>query len=227
MKTEKQNQLLVSNSSIQAYQNQLEQMRSAVKVEEEEKYHMEDKQKNVSKELSQVMLAIKNIFNRCIITMHTQKSSLVSSSSAMLVTTGGIGSGTVPTLGSNMFHSSSSVAFPEGTSLFGTNNTNMSTMNLVTMTNKALIQLSEKLDQSLAVIHERMMDLQEIIREYPASGYNTMGTNLATNTGSNTLTRSNSNAIAAGGSKVGGQSNSLKESSVSTTSNAQSRSQHI
>lgn len=67
--TEKQNQLLVSTSILQAKQNDLEKMRSNVKSEEEEKLHREDKKKDVSRELSQVTQAIRNLFGRCFSTM--------------------------------------------------------------------------------------------------------------------------------------------------------------
>jgi chromosome segregation ATPase len=77
LKTERQNQLLVSNSYIQDLQKQLEALRSAVKEETDEKYHLEDKQKNVSRELSQVALGIKNIYARCIATMSNTKISTV------------------------------------------------------------------------------------------------------------------------------------------------------
>lgn len=79
-KTERQNQILVSNSLIQALQNQLEHKRTAVKEKEEEKYHLEDKQKDVSKELSQVSLAIKNIYSRCVSMMNIATPMLLSSS---------------------------------------------------------------------------------------------------------------------------------------------------
>lgn len=67
--TEKQNQLLVSTSVLQAKQNELERMRSNVKSEEEEKLRKDDKKKDVSRELSQVTQAIRNLFGRCFSTM--------------------------------------------------------------------------------------------------------------------------------------------------------------
>lgn len=67
--TEKQNQLLVSTSILQAKQHELEKMRSNVKSEEEEKLHRDDKKKDISRELSQVTQAIRNLFGRCFSTM--------------------------------------------------------------------------------------------------------------------------------------------------------------
>lgn len=71
-KTEKQNQLLVSNSFFQQNQKQLEIVRTHVKREEEEKNHEDDKQKSISRESSQVAQAIKNIFARCLFTMRNK-----------------------------------------------------------------------------------------------------------------------------------------------------------
>lgn len=69
LKTESQNHLLVSNSYIQELQSRLESLRSTYKAETDEKYNQEDKQKKLSRELSQITLGIKNIFNRCVTTM--------------------------------------------------------------------------------------------------------------------------------------------------------------
>jgi len=65
MKTEKQNTLLVINSVYQENQHVLESMKEKVKIEERAKNYDEDKTKEVSKELSQVASAIKNVFTRC------------------------------------------------------------------------------------------------------------------------------------------------------------------
>lgn len=65
LRLEKQNQLLVSNSLFGQHQKELERTRIAVKEEEEEKDQQEDKKKKVSREYSQIIQSIKNIFNRC------------------------------------------------------------------------------------------------------------------------------------------------------------------
>lgn len=65
LKIEKQNQLLVSTSVLQNNQKFLEQIRTEVVVKEAEKDKSEDKKKNVSKELSQTIQGIKNLYQRC------------------------------------------------------------------------------------------------------------------------------------------------------------------
>lgn len=65
MKTEKQNTLLVINSVYQENQHVLETVKEKVKIEERSKNYDEDKTKEVSKELSQISAAIKNVFTRC------------------------------------------------------------------------------------------------------------------------------------------------------------------
>ena len=67
--TEKQNQLLVSNSVLQGHQIELERLKTKVKREEEVKSDLEDKKKDISRETSQITQAIKNIFGRCFSTM--------------------------------------------------------------------------------------------------------------------------------------------------------------
>lgn len=128
---EKQNQLLVSNCSIHEYQNKLEGVRSKVKQGEEEKNHLEDRQKDISKELSQVTLAIKNICNRCLATMRSK-----------------------------------AIAKPTTASFSATS----SSSNNQTM-NRNLVVLSDKLDQQIAVIHARMIDFIDMLKEYPDSGF--------------------------------------------------------
>ena len=61
LKMEKQNQLLVSTSILQSRQKYLEQVRIDVITEEASKNKVEDKKKNVSKELSQTIQAIRYI----------------------------------------------------------------------------------------------------------------------------------------------------------------------
>ena len=69
MKTEKQNQMLVSTSIIQEQQDGLERIKSYSKSQEEEKLQKEGKKKDMSKELSQITAAIRNLFVRCFNTM--------------------------------------------------------------------------------------------------------------------------------------------------------------
>lgn len=72
LKTEKQNQLLVSTSIVQDQQAELEKIQSNVKAQEEEKLMKEDKKKDISRELSQTTQAIRNLFGRCFTTMRTK-----------------------------------------------------------------------------------------------------------------------------------------------------------
>lgn len=69
LKTEKQNQLLVSTSIVQDLQADLEKVQLSVKAQEEEKLSKEDKKKDISRELSQTTQAIRNLFGRCFNTM--------------------------------------------------------------------------------------------------------------------------------------------------------------
>ena len=69
LKTEKQNQLLVSTSIVQDQQAELEKIQSNVKGQEEEKLMKENKKKDMSRELSQTTQAIRNLFGRCFTTM--------------------------------------------------------------------------------------------------------------------------------------------------------------
>lgn len=73
LRIEKQNQLLVSNSLFGQNQKDLERIRLTVKKEEEEKDLQEDKKKNVTRESSQIVQAVKNIFNRCQATMRNKQ----------------------------------------------------------------------------------------------------------------------------------------------------------
>lgn len=69
LKTEKQNQLLVSTSIVQDLQAELEKVQLSVKEQEEENLMKEDKKKDISRELSQTTQAIRNLFGRCFTTM--------------------------------------------------------------------------------------------------------------------------------------------------------------
>lgn len=69
LKTEKQNQLLVSTSIVQEHQDELERIQLSVKSQEEDKLMVEDKKKDISRELSQVTQALRNLYGRCFNTM--------------------------------------------------------------------------------------------------------------------------------------------------------------
>lgn len=69
LKTEKQNQLLVSTSVLQQYQDELEKMRSQVKIQEEENLLRQNKKKDISREFTQTIQAIRNLYGRCYSTM--------------------------------------------------------------------------------------------------------------------------------------------------------------
>lgn len=73
---------------MQQLQMTLEHLRASLKHEEEEKALLDDKQKNMARELTQVTLAIKNIYSRCISTMGS-KNSLLSVIGSTQNTSGG------------------------------------------------------------------------------------------------------------------------------------------
>ena len=72
LKTESQNIILVSTGVMQRYQLQLEKLKNNVKTEEKDKLQRENKAKHVSRDGSQSMQAIKNLFNRCASTMRVK-----------------------------------------------------------------------------------------------------------------------------------------------------------
>ena len=65
MKTKMQNEMLVLNSYIQKLQHDLELIRDDVKQLEEEKHQLEEGRKDATREYSQVIQSIRNIFSRC------------------------------------------------------------------------------------------------------------------------------------------------------------------
>jgi predicted RNase H-like nuclease (RuvC/YqgF family) len=79
LKTEAQNKLLVGNSVLHSYQKELEQVRNKAKVAEEDKDELEDKKKDISRESSQVIQAIRNIFSRCQASMRNKNTSIYTS----------------------------------------------------------------------------------------------------------------------------------------------------
>jgi hypothetical protein len=74
LKTEMQNKSLVGNSVIHKYQKILEDKREFSQSEETEKFHLEDKRKDISRDYSQVAQAIKNLYTRCLATARTKTS---------------------------------------------------------------------------------------------------------------------------------------------------------
>lgn len=72
LQTEKQNQLLVSTSVLQSYQDELERMRTQVKLQEEDNFTRVNKKKDVSREFTQIIQAIRNLYGRCLSTMRVK-----------------------------------------------------------------------------------------------------------------------------------------------------------
>ena len=64
IKTEKQNQLLVNTSVIQDYQTEIEKMIQNIKLQDDEVLKVDDRKKDISRELSQTIQAIRNLFGR-------------------------------------------------------------------------------------------------------------------------------------------------------------------
>lgn len=77
MKTRSQNRLLEKSGQLQAEQKKLEALRSTVNFEEEEKQNLEDRQKNMSRELSQISEAIRNLYSRCMTTMRNKQTTML------------------------------------------------------------------------------------------------------------------------------------------------------
>jgi len=74
IKTEKQNQLLVNTSVIQDYQTEIEKMIQNIKLQDDEVLKVDDRKKDISRELSQTIQAIRNLFGRCFNTMRVKPS---------------------------------------------------------------------------------------------------------------------------------------------------------
>lgn len=72
LQTEKQNQLLVSTSVLQSYQDELERMRTQVKLQEEDNITRVNKKKDVSREFTQIIQATRNLYGRCVSTMQVK-----------------------------------------------------------------------------------------------------------------------------------------------------------
>jgi chromosome segregation ATPase len=91
LKTEAQNKLLVGNSVLHVHQKELEQIRNKVKAAEEDKDELEDKKKDVSRESSQVIQAIRNIFSRCQASLRNKNTSIYTSSTAVVTMADNLG----------------------------------------------------------------------------------------------------------------------------------------
>ena len=63
------NQMLVQNSMMHSFQKQVEEMRGQNKLRADGKERMDDEKKNADREAGQVMLAIRNLYMRCITTI--------------------------------------------------------------------------------------------------------------------------------------------------------------
>jgi seryl-tRNA synthetase len=72
LRTEKQNQLLVGTSVLQRLQGELEKMKSQVKLQEDENTQKVNKKKDVSREFTQIIQSIKNLYGRCQSTMRVK-----------------------------------------------------------------------------------------------------------------------------------------------------------
>ena len=70
------NQKLVQNSQIHSHQKHIEELRVANKQNRDVKEKDEEGKKNESRETGQVVLAIKNLYTRCLDTMHTRVAKL-------------------------------------------------------------------------------------------------------------------------------------------------------
>ena len=156
LKREKQNQFLVLNSQLQDLQTSLENLRTTVKYEQEEKYHQEDKQKNVLKELSQISVAIKNIYNRCASTMSTAKPTMINNSSSII-------------LGLNNNDMNENHKSNHNININNSNNSRNNGLIINQMIDKNLLIMTEKLDYYLDVMKIRMKDLIDISEEYRKS----------------------------------------------------------
>jgi ribosomal protein S20 len=72
LRTEKQNTLLVGTSVLQRLQGELERMKSTVKVQEDENIEKVNKKKDVSREYTQIIEAIRNLYGRCYSTLRVK-----------------------------------------------------------------------------------------------------------------------------------------------------------
>jgi hypothetical protein len=149
LRTEKQNQMLVSTSAIQGLQAELERRRLTAKLHEEDNVLRIDKKKGVSQEYTQIVQAVKNLYSRCLATM---------SAKAAAGAEGGAKSSSGPSGTGNG---------PSGTSgISGKDNTG---------TSIGQQEVLHTLTTQLEVISARICDLLEIVREYHAIDNSSVG----------------------------------------------------
>lgn len=90
LRTERQNQILVNTSILQSLQSTLERKKQSVKNEEEENIAVMNKKKDISREYTQTLQSIKNLYGRCYNTMRVKPmfASMKESSTLVEVLTG-------------------------------------------------------------------------------------------------------------------------------------------
>lgn len=62
---ETQNYILVQNSKVHRYQNELERLKATTKVGRDEEEAKQDRVKDVNREMGQIIMAIRNLYGRC------------------------------------------------------------------------------------------------------------------------------------------------------------------
>ena len=67
------NQMLVQNSLMNSFQKQVENLRADNKNRADGKERQDDEKKNADRESGQVMLAVRNLYMRCVSTLSTSK----------------------------------------------------------------------------------------------------------------------------------------------------------
>ena len=72
LKLKTQSATLVQNSQIHAKQKHLEALRARTKKQDDQKLTQEERVKDVTRETAQIVLAVRNLYNRCLATMHTR-----------------------------------------------------------------------------------------------------------------------------------------------------------
>lgn len=72
LRTERQNQILVNTSILQSLQATLEKKKNSCKHQEEENTLSIDKKKDISREFTQTLQSIKNLYGRCFNTMRVK-----------------------------------------------------------------------------------------------------------------------------------------------------------
>jgi tagatose-1,6-bisphosphate aldolase len=72
-KSDKENQILIGNNTCQKQREALDKLRKEVSAEEEKQDSLEDRKKDLSRELSEVSSSIKNMFTRCTSTVKSKQ----------------------------------------------------------------------------------------------------------------------------------------------------------